>query len=162
VLPDVLRPGLRAVFCGTAAGTASALAGAYYAHPGNRFWRVLHTIGMVPRQLHPSEFALLVQWRLGLTDVAKRASGADRDLPPGCFDRSGFAARIMAAAPGVVAFNGKAAARAATGLRTDLPYGPLALANGLPPGFVLPSTSGAASGFWDEGPWRDLARIIAK
>ena len=38
VLPDVLMPGLRVVFCGYAPGTASAHAGAYYAGPGNRFW----------------------------------------------------------------------------------------------------------------------------
>jgi G:T/U-mismatch repair DNA glycosylase len=41
VLPDLLRPGLRIVFCGTAAGTASARAGAYYAGPGNAFWPTL-------------------------------------------------------------------------------------------------------------------------
>jgi TDG/mug DNA glycosylase family protein len=33
VLPDVLAPGLRVVFCGYAPGTASARAGAYYAAP---------------------------------------------------------------------------------------------------------------------------------
>jgi len=38
VLPDVLTPGLQVVFCGTAAGTASAKRGAYYAGPGNQFW----------------------------------------------------------------------------------------------------------------------------
>jgi hypothetical protein len=30
-LPDVLRPGLRAVFCGTSAGAESARVRAYYA-----------------------------------------------------------------------------------------------------------------------------------
>lgn len=37
MLPDLLRPGLRVVFIGTAAGAASARAGAYYAGPGNQF-----------------------------------------------------------------------------------------------------------------------------
>jgi len=27
--------------------------------------------------------------------------------------------------------------------------------------FVLPSTSGAASGYWDPEPWRELARLVA-
>ena len=31
VLPDLLRPGLRLVVCGTAAGAVSAAKGAYYA-----------------------------------------------------------------------------------------------------------------------------------
>jgi TDG/mug DNA glycosylase family protein len=37
ILPDVLMPGLKLVFCGTAAGTVSARRGQYYAHPQNRF-----------------------------------------------------------------------------------------------------------------------------
>ncbi|OYV45492.1 MAG: hypothetical protein B7X10_05700 [Burkholderiales bacterium 21-58-4] len=48
VLPDVLRPDLELVFCGTAAGRASAAAGAYYAHPGNFFWRTVHAVGLIP------------------------------------------------------------------------------------------------------------------
>ncbi|HEU5143069.1 MAG TPA: uracil-DNA glycosylase family protein [Solirubrobacterales bacterium] len=48
VLPDLVRPGLRVVFCGTAAGTASARAGAYYAGPGNRFWETLRVTGLTP------------------------------------------------------------------------------------------------------------------
>ena len=41
ILPDVLQPGLALVFCGTAAGKRSAAERAYYAHPGNMFWRAL-------------------------------------------------------------------------------------------------------------------------
>ena len=44
VLPDLLGPGLRIVFCGTAAGTVSAARGAYYAHPQNRFWSALYAV----------------------------------------------------------------------------------------------------------------------
>ena len=53
VLPDVLAPGLRIVFCGTAAGTVSARRGAYYAHPQNRFWPALHAVGLTPRLMRP-------------------------------------------------------------------------------------------------------------
>ena len=45
MLPDVLPPGLAVVICGTAAGTASARAGAYYAGPGNAFWATLTRSG---------------------------------------------------------------------------------------------------------------------
>ena len=38
-LEDLLRPGLRLVICGTAAGTQSAAINAYYAGPANRFWQ---------------------------------------------------------------------------------------------------------------------------
>ena len=33
ILSDLLQPGLRLVFCGTAAGAVSAAKGAYYAGP---------------------------------------------------------------------------------------------------------------------------------
>ena len=50
ILPDLLQPGLALVFCGTAAGRRSAAEGAYYAHPGNLFWRALHAVQLTPRQ----------------------------------------------------------------------------------------------------------------
>ena len=43
-LPDILQPNLKVVFCGTAAGDASAKKRAYYAGPGNRFWKTLHEV----------------------------------------------------------------------------------------------------------------------
>ena len=48
VLPDVLRASLRIVLCGSAVGTASAKAGAYYAHQQNKFWKILHETGLTP------------------------------------------------------------------------------------------------------------------
>jgi double-stranded uracil-DNA glycosylase len=59
ILPDVLAPNLKVVFCGTAAGTQSAEVGAYYAGRGNKFWRTLYEIGLTPRQLAPHEFTSL-------------------------------------------------------------------------------------------------------
>lgn len=37
ILSDVLGPGLKVVFCGTAVGTRSVQTGAYYAGRGNQF-----------------------------------------------------------------------------------------------------------------------------
>jgi uracil DNA glycosylase superfamily protein len=54
VLPDVLAPGLRVVFCGYAPGTASARTGAYYAGPGNRFWITLREVGLTPLLIRPA------------------------------------------------------------------------------------------------------------
>ena len=59
ILPDLLPHNLKVVFCGTAAGTQSAQAGAYYAGRGNKFWRILHETGLTPRQLAPHEFPTL-------------------------------------------------------------------------------------------------------
>jgi TDG/mug DNA glycosylase family protein len=160
ILPDLLAPGLRVVFCGTAAGTASALRGAYYAGPGNRFWSILATTGLTPRRLRPEEFPLLTGWGIGLTDLAKHVSGADATLPASAFDSVAFAVKIRRVRPRLVAFNGKKAAAAFYGRRsTDLGYGQGPAVPDFPPVIVLPSTSGAASGAWDAAHWQVLAKL---
>lgn len=158
VLPDVLRPGLAVVFCGTAAGSASARAGAYYAGPGNAFWRALHEVGLTPVRLAPSEFARLPRFGIGLTDVCKARFGSDAEVGHAHFDPAGLERRIAAAAPRHLAFNGKNAARAALG--RPVAYGLQAERLGGAQTWVLPSTSGAARRFWDLEPWRQLAAAV--
>ena len=46
VLSDLLAPGLAVVFVGTAVGTTSAVRQAYYAGPGNKFWRIVAETGL--------------------------------------------------------------------------------------------------------------------
>jgi len=156
VLPDVLRPGLRVVFCGTAAGTASARAKAYYAGPGNGFWKVLHGAGMTPIELTPVEFERLPEFGIGLTDICKILHGSDLEVGTAEFDIAGLEARIAAAEPTSLAFNGKNAARGA--LERDVGYGVQPERIGSATVWVLPSTSGAARRFWDIEPWRELAQ----
>jgi double-stranded uracil-DNA glycosylase len=158
ILPDVLAPGLRVVFCGTAPGTASARAGAYYAGPGNRFWATLHEVGLTPELLAPAEFARLPEFGIGLTDISKTASGSDAEVGRRSFDPQRLEAAIAAARPTHLAFNGKNAARGALGRSVD--YGRRPERIGGAAAWVLPSTSGAARRFWDIGPWRDLARAV--
>jgi len=158
VLDDVLQPGLRVVFCGTAAGTASARARAYYAGPGNAFWKTLHRTRLTPAQLAPVEFARLPEFGIGLTDICKVLYGADEEVGTGEFDVSGLQARIAAAEPANLAFNGKNAARGA--LERDVAFGPQEEQIGGAAVWVLPSTSGAARRFWDIGPWEELARSV--
>lgn len=159
ILPDVLGPGLRVVFCGSAAGTKSALVGAYYAGPGNRFWPTLYAIGLTPRLLSPQEFRAGRAYGIGLTDIVKRRAGEDRLLAAADFDAAGLRAKIEHYQPAFLAFNGKRAARAFYG-RAGVAYGPQAGRIGQTRVFVLPSTSGAARGFWDVTYWHRLARLI--
>ena len=155
ILPDVLAPGLRIVFCGTAPGTASARAGAYYAGPGNRFWTTLHEVGLTPVLLRPAEFTRLPEFGIGMTDISKTASGSDREVGRSSFDPVRLTAAVAAASLAHLAFNGKNAARGALGRPVD--YGPQPEAVGGATVWVLPSTSGAARGFWDIEPWIELA-----
>jgi double-stranded uracil-DNA glycosylase len=162
-LPDLLQPDLKLVICGTAAGAVSAARGAYYAGPGNRFWPILFAIGLTPHQLRPEEFILLPPFGIGLTDVAKTESGQDVDISVHAFDRVRLAASIRAVRPGHLAFNGKKAAAMFLGLPTGhIAYGPAPALPDFPPMTVLPSTSGAASGFWDPLPWHALAQRLGR
>lgn len=157
ILPDVLQSGLTLVFCGTAAGRRSAAEGAYYAHPGNLFWRALFESGLTPRLLAPAEFPQLPGYGIGLTDLAKRHSGNDADLPRDAFDAPALHARIKRHAPHLLAFTSKNAARAALGHAVD--YGLLDESLGHTRLFVLPSPSGQARGHWDLAPWQALAEL---
>jgi TDG/mug DNA glycosylase family protein len=157
VLPDLLRADLKLVFCGTAAGERSAREGAYYAHPGNQFWRALHEAGITPRRFVPAEFSILSELGIGLTDLAKRHSGNDADLPRDAFDVPALLAKVERYRPRLLAFTSKAAARAALG-RPVSAYGEQPERIGRTRVFVLPSPSGQARRHWDIGPWRELAR----
>jgi TDG/mug DNA glycosylase family protein len=156
VLPDILRPGLRIVFCGTAAGSASARAGAYYASPGNAFWATLHSTGLTPVQLSPPEFEQLLEFGIGLTDICKVLHGSDQEVGTAEFDVAALEARISEAEPDNLAFNGKNAARAA--LERSVGYGLQPERIGGAAVWVLPSTSGAARRFWNIEPWQELTR----
>ena len=159
-LPDILRPGLDLVICGAAAGRRSAEVGAYYAGPGNKFWRILHETGLTPRLLPAEEFRSLPDFGIGLTDLAKTASGSDAEIPRGAWDADGLRRKVEAARPRILAFNGKNAAQRFLG-RSRVGYGPQNERIGGTALFVLPSTSGAASGYWDPEPWHALARRIS-
>ena len=159
ILPDVLQPGLKLVFCGTAPSRRSAADGAYYAHPGNYFWRALHEAGLTPRQFAPSEFRKLAALGIGLTDLAKCHSGNDSELPDGAFDVPALIERIRHYAPERIAFTSKNAARAALGRKIQS-YGEQPERMHATAVHVLPSPSGQARGYWDIEPWRALARTV--
>jgi len=155
VLPDLLPPGLELAFCGTAAGTASARAKAYYAGPGNAFWPTLYETGLTPELLAPDEYGRLPEFGIGLTDICKVRHGSDAEVGTAEFDVDGLLARLAMAEPARLAFNGKNAARGA--LERDVAFGPQDELLGGAELWVLPSTSGAARRYWDIEPWRKLA-----
>ncbi len=162
VLPDLLAPGLDVVFVGTAAGRTSAERGAYYAHPGNRFWRTLHEIGLTPRRFEPEDFRSLLELRIGLTDVSKVGSGRDNEIEAHQFSVSRFEARIRHYRPLSVAFTSKKAAS----LWLQVPTSAIELGRQFanpaefPEVFVLSSPSGAACRHWSITPWQELAKWL--
>jgi TDG/mug DNA glycosylase family protein len=79
-VPDVLAPGLTAVFCGINPGRVSAAAGAHFANPRNDFWRLLHDAGFTPRLLAPHEQFELLDHGVGVTNAAYRTTPGSGDL----------------------------------------------------------------------------------
>ena len=83
-IPDVLPgpgdPPLRVLFCGINPGLVSAATGHHFARPGNRFWPVLHGAGFTPRLLRPDEQWMLPALRLGITNIAPRATARADEL----------------------------------------------------------------------------------
>ncbi len=80
LMPDIITPDLRVIFCGINPSVYSAVVGHHFARPGNRFWRALHQGGFTPHQIAPADDAQLLDYRLGLTNVAARATVAAADL----------------------------------------------------------------------------------
>ena len=147
------------MFCGTAAGAVAARVGAPYAGPGNRFWWVLHEVGLTPRELAPAEFRELPRYGIGLTDVAKYTSGPDASLARTDFDAAAVIEKVKGCAPLILAFVGKRAAQEVLGGRVE--YGRWDDSIGASEVWVVPSTSGAARGAWDLEPWRELAARVS-
>jgi len=142
-VPDVLAPGLHAVFCGINPGRASAAAAAHFANPRNDFWRLLHDAGFTPRQLTPVEQHELLGFGYGLTNAAGRTTPGSGDLRKADF--ADAAARLERIAgelqPLAIAFVGKEAYRGAFGERPEHGLQTRRLGDTLL--FVLPSTSPA-------------------
>ncbi|WP_163369285.1 G/U mismatch-specific DNA glycosylase, partial [Enterobacter hormaechei] len=72
MISDILAPGLRVVFCGINPGKSSAHTGFHFAHPGNRFWMVIHQAGFTERQLKPEEEQHQLDTGCGITMLVER------------------------------------------------------------------------------------------
>ena len=159
VLPDVLETGLAVVFCGTAASAKSAQAKAYYAGPGNNFWHVLFQTGLTTKLLKPEQFKQLLQFGIGLTDVAKHRSGNDNVLKKRDFSPQQLRKKILRYQPHVLAFTSKRAGKEFFGC-SSIDYGFQGDQINATKIYVLPSPSGAARGYWDEQIWQALADYL--
>ena len=159
IVPDLLCEGLSLVFCGTAPSRASKEAQAYYAHPGNLFWKTLFEIGLTPRLIAPADYAGLLALKIGLTDLNKTEWGADAELSPSAFDIVAFSEKMLRFRPRRIAFTSKTAGANFLGRRT-LSYGLQPETLGETALFVMPSTSGRASSYFTIEPWRALAEHV--
>jgi TDG/mug DNA glycosylase family protein len=72
MVKDIIASRLRVLFCGINPGLSSSSLGYPFAHPANRFWKVLHLAGFTDRQLKPEEADHLLDFRCGVTKLVER------------------------------------------------------------------------------------------
>lgn len=162
VLPDILANGLKVVFCGTAPGNVSAREGAYYANNSNKFWEMLHKMGLTKEKMAAKDFHKILAAGIGLTDMAKEQFGMDKVLKKNDFDSDAFEKKILKYQPKVLCFTSKKAAQSYYGLSSsaDIHYGRQDKTIGKTVVFVLPSPSPAAIRWWDERFWLEAGTFI--
>jgi double-stranded uracil-DNA glycosylase len=109
---------------------------AYYAGPGNRFWRTLFEIALTPHELKPEDYESISQYGLG----------------------AGLQEKINRFSPDLLAFTSKRAGEEFQ--KCAVLYGLQANTIGSTRLFVLPSPSGAARRFWSIDHWHELSRLV--
>ena len=80
VAADLLRPDLILLFCGYNPSLISGQTRHHYAHPGNRFWRVLFASGITDRLYAPQEDERLLDFGIGFTNLCPRPTRRAEDL----------------------------------------------------------------------------------
>jgi len=80
LVPDVVAPDLRVLFCGINPGLYSGAVGHHFARPGNRFWAALSLSGFTHRRLSAFEEGELLCLRLGITNLVRRATATAEEI----------------------------------------------------------------------------------
>ena len=121
---------------------------------------MLHEIGLTASELQPGDYALLLEARIGLVDLAVYSAGMDAALRGNALYAARLRDVVEAIQPRALAFNGKTTASLFyRGGTHRLSYGRQSERIGTAACYVLPSTA-ATSAFWSIEPWRELARDL--
>ncbi|MGW2113463.1 G/U mismatch-specific DNA glycosylase [Streptomyces sp. NPDC001948] len=161
-VPDVVAGGLRVLFCGINPSLMTGATGHHFAHPGNRFWPVLHRSGFTPRQLKPAEQSELLRHGLGITNVVARATARADELTAEEFREGGqiLAAKVELLRPQWLAVVGVTAYRTAFGRRSAR-IGPQDHAIGGARVWALPNPSGLNAHWTAQTMAEEYGRLLA-
>jgi len=127
-VPDVIKPGLRVLFCGINPGLYTAAIGHHFGRPGNRFWPALHAGGFTPRRLTPFDEQELLARGLGITNMVARTTATANEVSEDEVRAGGaaLARKVLRFKPRILAVLGLTAyrvafdrPRAAMGLQPD-------------------------------------------
>lgn len=119
-VPDLVRPGLRVLFCGINPGLYTTAIGHHFGRPGNRFWPALYGAGFTNRLLQPWEERELLDAGLGITNVVPRTTATAAELSADDYAAGGkrLTALVEKNQPKVLAVLGVGAYRAAFSQKT--------------------------------------------
>lgn len=71
-IPDHMREGLAVLFVGYNPSIRSSRTGHHYANPSNRFWKMMHLSGVMPRLYASHEGDELLKLGFGFTNIVPR------------------------------------------------------------------------------------------
>lgn len=77
---DILSHDLQVLFCGINPGKSSAHTGYHFAHPGNRFWKVIYLAGFTRELLKPEQERRLLETGCGITALVERPTTQASEL----------------------------------------------------------------------------------
>ncbi|MGE5082886.1 MAG: G/U mismatch-specific DNA glycosylase [Acidobacteriota bacterium] len=142
-IPDLIRPGLKILFCGINPGLYSGATGLHFARPGNRFWPALHAASFTRRLLAPWENEELLEAGYGVTNLVMRTTATAAELGDDEYraGRRALARKIKKYSPRWVAVLGLGAYRTGFG-RPDATIGRQVEKIGSAGLWVLPNPSG--------------------
>ncbi|WP_308824540.1 G/U mismatch-specific DNA glycosylase [Sodalis praecaptivus] len=143
MMEDILRQGLRVVFCGINPELSSAHKGVHFANPNNRFWKTIHLAGFTSSQLRPEEEQRLLETGCGITMLVARPTTEASELSLAEYRQGGerLMAKIETYQPQALAILGKQAYCQAFQVR-NAPWGRQERRIGVTQLWVLPNPSG--------------------
>jgi TDG/mug DNA glycosylase family protein len=119
LVADLAAKNLIVLFAGINPGLYTAAIGHHFGRPGNRFWPALYAGGFTPRLFSPFEQSLLLDLKLGITNIVERATARADELTNDELRAGGrrLAAKVKRLRPTVIAFVGIGPYRIVSGVK---------------------------------------------
>ena len=148
---DIISSGLDVLFCGINPGQSTAHQGFHFAHPGNRFWKVIHLAGFTQQPLNPEEEQRLTETGCGITMLVERPTVQASELAPDELRDGGkrLMEKVLDYQPAALAILGKDAFRRAF-KQSKVEWGKQPICMGKTQVWVLPNPSGLNRASLDE------------
>lgn len=108
-IKDHIKENLDILFVGFNPSIRSGETGHHFANPNNRFWTILHRLGLTKKKFHPEEDASLLNIGYGLTNIVARPTRNAEEIMKEEYNKGRIALKekISFFKPRIVCFVGK-------------------------------------------------------